>query len=163
MLLEFQPHVTLLNLSVPRKSNFSCVVADGAHLPFKDGAFELVYSNSVIEHLGNFENQQLFADECRRVGLSYYVQTPNKWFPIEPHLLSPFVHWLPRRIQGLLLRNFTVWGLITRPTKQHCESFMNEVCLLSKSELQKLFPDAQILYEKLLGLSKSLIAIKKSS
>jgi len=73
MLLEFQPHVTLLNLSVPRKSNFSCVVADGAHLPFKDGAFELVYSNSVIEHLGNFENQQLFADECRRVGLSYYV------------------------------------------------------------------------------------------
>ena len=87
MLLGFSPHVTLLNLAVcrerKRESNFTWVVADGRYLPFKDGAFELVYSNSVIEHLGSFENQQLFATECWRVGLSYYVQTPNN-----PHALS---------------------------------------------------------------------------
>ena len=162
-LLRFLPNVTLLNLAVPRESNFTWVVADGRHLPFKTGAFDLVYSNSVIEHLGSFENQRLFAAECQRVGLSYYVQTPNKWFFMEPHLITPFIHWLPRKIQRLLLRNFTVWGWITRPTSQYCESFMNETRLLDKSELQRLFPDAEIRHERFLGLSKSIMAVKKSS
>jgi hypothetical protein len=162
MLLRFSTHVTLLNLAVPRESNFTCVVADGKYLPFKDGVFDLVYSNSVIEHLESFENQRLFAAEARRVGQSYYVQTPNKWFFIEPHLITPFIHWLPRRIQRLLLRNFTVWGWIARPTSQYCESFMNEICLLDKSELQRLFPDADIIHERFLGLSKSIMAVKNS-
>lgn len=161
-LLQFSPNVTLLNLSVPRESNFTWVVADGRHLPFKTGAFDIVYSNSVIEHLGSFENQQLFAAECWRVGQRYYVQTPNKWFFVEPHLITPFIHWLPRRIQRLLLRNFTVWGWITRPTSQYCESFMNEVRLLNISDLQRLFHDADIIHERFLGLSKSLIAVKNS-
>lgn len=161
-ILGFFPCVTLLNLSLPRESNFTWVVADGRYLPFKDGAFELVYSNSVIEHLGNFEDQRLFAAECRRVGQNYYVQTPNKWFFIEPHLITPFIHWLPRRIQGLLLRNFTVWGCITRPTSQYCESFMNEIRLLDKSELQRLFPNAEIRHERFFWLSKSVMAVKNS-
>ena len=114
----------------------------------------------MIEHLGYFENQQLFAAECRRVGLSYYVQTPNKFFFIEPHLITPFIHWLPHRVQRLLLRNFTVWGWITRPTKKECESFMNEVRLLSARDLQRLFPDAEIQHERFLGLSKSIMAVK---
>ncbi len=166
MLLGFSPCVTLLNLSVPRErereSSFAWIVADGKRLPFKDGAFELVYSNSVIEHLGGIENQRLFAAEVRRVGQSYYVQTPDKWFFIEPHLITPFIHWLPRRIQRLLLRNVTVWGWITRPTKQYCESFMNEVRLLKRSDLQRLFPDADIIHERFLGLSKSIMAVKNS-
>jgi len=162
MLLNFSPRVTLLNLSVPRERNFTWVVADGRQLPFKDGTFELAYSNSVIEHLKNDEDQNLFAAECRRVGLRYYVQTPNKWFFVEPHLITPFIHWLPRRIQRLLLRNFTVWGLVTRPTGQYCESFINEVRLLDGSDLQRLFPDAEILHERFLGLSKSIMAVKKS-
>lgn len=164
MLLPFSPCVTLLNLSVPRErereSNFALVVADGKHLPFKNGAFDLVYSNSVIEHLGSFENQQLFAAECQRVGHGYYVQTPNKLFFVEPHLITPFIHWLPRRIQRLLLRNFTVWGWITRPSSRYCESFMNEVRLLNRTDLQQLFPDADIIHERFLGLSKSIIAVK---
>ena len=162
MLLPFSPCVTLLNLSVSRESNFTWIVADGRHLPFKTGAFDIVYNNSVIEHLGSFENQKLFAAECRRVGLSYYVQTPNKWFFIEPHLITPFIHYLPHRIQRLLLRNFTVWGWITRPTSQYCESFMNEIRLLNKSDLQRLFPDAEIRHERFFGLSKSVMAVKNS-
>ena len=163
-LLRFSPHVVLLNLSVPREreSNFTWVVADGRYLPFKNGAFDVVYSNSVIEHLGNFEDQRLFAKEAMRVGRRYYVQTPNKWFFVEPHLITPFIHWFPRRIQGLLLRNFTVWGWLTRPTREYCESFTNEVRLLNRSELQQLFPDAEIIHERVLGLSKSVIAVKNS-
>jgi len=164
ILLSFSPCVTLLNLSVPREreSNFVWIVADGRHLPFKDSTFDLVYSNSVIEHLGNFEDQNLFATECRRVGRNYYVQTPNKWFFMEPHLITPFIHWLPRRIYRLLLRNFTVWGWITRPTRQYCESFIKEIRLLNRDDLQRLFHDAEIRHERFLGLSKSIMAIKRS-
>lgn len=164
MLLRFSPNVTLLNIAVPREreSNFTWIVAEGGYLPFRTGAFDIVYSNSVIEHLGNFENQQLFAAECQRVGLNYYVQTPNKWFFMEPHLITPFIHWMPRRIQRLLLRNFTVWGLITRPTDQYCDALMHEIRLLGKGELHKLFPDADIWHERFLGLSKSLIAVKNT-
>ena len=136
------------------------VVADGCFLPFPDKIFDVVYSNSVIEHLGNLENQRRFAAECRRVGVRYYVQTPNKWFPIEPHLLTPFVHWLPPWFQRRLLRNFTIWGLITRPTTQQCETFLQEIRMLDRQELRQLFPDAEIHHERVLGLTKSLIAVK---
>ena len=165
MLYNSPLRVTLLNLSVPREreSNFIWVVADGRHLPFKDETFDLVYNNSVIEHLGLIENQRLFAAECRRVGGNYYVQTPNKWFFIEPHLITPFIHWLPHRAQKLLLRNFTVWGWITRPTLQYCESFMKELRLLDEREMKKLFPECKIYRECFLGFVKSIIAVRKPS
>lgn len=158
-----RPRLVILNLSTPREEDqkdITWLVADGRHLPFKDNAFDVVYSNSLIEHLGNLYNQRLFAAECRRVGLRYYVQTPNKWFPIEPHLITPFIHWLPRRVQRRLLRNFTVRGLITRPTEQECEDLLKEIRLLDEWELRQLFPDAEIWHERVLGLTKSLIAVK---
>jgi hypothetical protein len=100
----------------------------------------------------------LFAAECKRVGAQYYVQTPNKWFPIEPHLLTPIIHWLPRELQRRLLRNFTVWGLMTRPSEQRCKSLMQEICLLDEQSLRRLFPEADIWHERVLGLTKSLMA-----
>ena len=159
------PQVTLLNLTVSRerKSNFTWIVGDGRHLPFKDGAFEMIYSNSMIEHLGMIGNQRLFAEECRRVGQNYYVQTPNKWFFMEPHLITPFINWLPRIFQRLLLRDFTVWGWITRPTSQYSESFMKEVRLLDEKELKQLFPKCKIYREYFLGFVKSIIAVKMPS
>jgi len=162
-LIPHKCHVTFLNLTaLKEKTNSTWIIGDGRHLPFKDGAFDVVYSNSVIEHLGNFENQQLFASECRRVGKRYYVQTPDKRFFVEPHLITPFIHWLPRNIQMLFLKNFTVWGWITRPSNKQCESLMNEIRLLDKSDLQSLFPDADIWHERFLGMSKSIIAAKMS-
>ncbi|GAG25121.1 unnamed protein product, partial [marine sediment metagenome] len=157
-LLPEQPELVFVNLSARKGCDW--IIADGRHLPFKDGAFDVVYSNSVIEHLGTMESQRLFADECRRVGLRYYVQTPNKWFPVEPHLITPFIHYLPRSVQRRLLRNFTVWGLVTRPTAQQCESFVQEVRLLDERELNQLFPDSQIWHERVLGITKSLIAVR---
>ena len=111
------------------------VLADGCRLPFADASFQVVYSNSVIEHLGSWENQEDFAKECRRVGVSYYVQTPNRHFFFEPHLLTPFIHWLPHRFQARLLRHFTVWGLITKPTPEYCEALLDELRLLGSREL----------------------------
>jgi hypothetical protein len=166
-LLPTFPRLTLLNLSLPTETHLSgCrqrhtwVVADGQHLPFKDKAFDIVYSNSVIEHLGDTMSQQAFAREIRRVGVCYYVQTPNRRFPVEPHLLVPLVHYLPRSLQKRLLRNFTVWGLMTRPSSQEVERFLQEVRLLDEREMQRLFPGAQIWHEHVLGLTKSPIAVK---
>ena len=154
--------LTIVNLYFPEKNqwNVSWVIADGRYLPFQKGAFDVVYSNSVIEHVENFKNQNLFASECRRVGVGYYVQTPNKRFPIEPHLITPFIHWLPRDVQKRLLRYFTVWGLVAKPSRQERDQFMNTTRLLSEKELRELFPEAEIWYERVVGLKKSLMAVR---
>jgi hypothetical protein len=162
LLLPELPRLTIMNLSLPqeRKPDVTWLVADGRFLPFKDEAFDVVYSNSVIEHLGTPNNQRLFASECRRVGDRYYVQTPNKWFPVEPHLLTPLIHWLPRALQRRLVRNFTLWGLLTRPSQQRCEVVLEEICLLDERGMRQLFPDADIWYERIFGMTKSLMATK---
>ena len=68
---------------------------DGCALPFEDSSFDIVFSNSVIEHVGSWERQVAFAQECRRVGRKLWVQTPAYTFPFEPHLLAIGLHWLP--------------------------------------------------------------------
>lgn len=161
-LMPFTPRVTILNLSVQggRSSQFEWVIGDARKLPFPDNSFDVVYSNSVIEHLGAPEDQRLFAAECRRVGRSYFVQTPNRDFPIEPHLLTPFIHRLPLRWQARLLRNFTLWGLITRPDADARARYLQTTRMLTEAEFQSLFPEAEIQREYFLGLTKCFIAIK---
>jgi hypothetical protein len=135
------------------------VVGDGRFLPFGDKSFDIVFSNSVIEHLGDFASQQLFAKETVRVGIRYCVQTPNRWFPIDPHLFTPLIHFLPQGWQRRLLRNFTIWGLVARPTLEQCDEFLQEVRLLGYREFKGLFPNAEIYRERFFGLTKSLVAI----
>lgn len=161
-LMPVRPHLTILNLDFPLESEraASWVVADGRSMPFHDGAFEMVFSNSVIEHLGDFASQQRFAQEIQRVGLRYFVQTPNRWFPVEPHLITPLIHFLPRTWQRLLLRNFTVWGWVTRPSREQCARFLEEVALLDYQKMRSLFPGAEIHRERFLGFTKSLIAVR---
>jgi hypothetical protein len=73
------------------------VRADGRELPFGDGAFDLGFSNAVVEHVaGGREGQRRFVAELCRVARRVFVTTPNRWFPLDPHTLLPFVHWLPR-------------------------------------------------------------------
>jgi hypothetical protein len=154
--------ITLLNVNAPQAlpERFRFVPGDAADLPFEDAAFDLAFSNSVIEHLGTAEKQALMAREVRRVGRSIWVQTPSRHFPIEPHYLTPVIHWLPRALQRKLLRNFSVWGLIARPPKELVEKNVNEIRLLDYGELALLFPDCEIRRERVLGITKSLIAVR---
>jgi Methyltransferase domain len=71
------------------------VVADGRELPFGDGEFDVAFSNAVVEHVGGREDQERFCHELARVATRVFVTTPNRLFPVDPHTLRPFVHWLP--------------------------------------------------------------------
>ena len=83
-----------------RYPQIAYVQGDACALPFADGAFDVVYSNAVIEHVGGRERQEAFVREALRVGRRVFVTTPNRWFPIEVHTRLPLVHWLPEGPAG---------------------------------------------------------------
>jgi hypothetical protein len=140
------------------QENQLAVLGDGTQLQFADQSFDFVYSNSVIEHLSTWERQQAFAAEARRVGRGYWIQTPAREFPIEPHYFGPFLHWFSKPIQKRLLRNFTLWGLLGRPDEKLLDEVLAELRLLTYGEVRQLFPGSQIWVERLLGLPKSYTA-----
>ena len=165
-LLKSKPIVKILNLEKPKNwvdnIQFEFVTGDATNLAFENDSFEIVYSNSVIEHLYSFENQKKMAKEVLRVGKNIYVQTPAKAFFIEPHLITPFIHWFPLSLQKKLMRNFTIWGLITRPTPEYINGFLKERRLLTLKEFDQLFSDCEIIIERFLFIPKSYIAIKNT-
>jgi hypothetical protein len=165
-LLPERPRITLLNTPRARADvgDAAWVAGDGRNLPFRDGAFDVVFSNSVIEHVGDAASQQRFAREVARVGRRYWVQTPNRWFPVEQHLLTPFIHWLPRRWQRVVVPRFNLWSLLVRVTPDrrrfYIEHYLSDVRLLGFAEVRALFPGARIIREHLGGLTKSFIAVR---
>ncbi|PWU24289.1 MAG: class I SAM-dependent methyltransferase [Candidatus Rokuibacteriota bacterium] len=72
------------------------VRADGRKLPFADAEFDLGFSNAVLEHVGDQDDQRAFVHELCRVARRVFLATPNRWFPLDSHTLVPFAHWLPR-------------------------------------------------------------------
>lgn len=162
------PDLVLLNQSRAAAdigSGVPVVYGDGLALPFADGSFDLVFSNSVIEHVGNHHIQEVFAREIARVGRSYWVQTPDRRFPVEQHLWTPALHWLPRAVQKRLLRYpVTPWEWVTKPGTAEREYYLSHYCdavhLLDQKGLKRLFPDAAILVERAFGWPKSLIAYR---
>ena len=163
-LIEPKPCLTLVNMPRAGESmSARWVAADGCALPFRDSAFDVVFSNSVIEHVGDADRQCLFAAEIRRVGRAYWVQTPNRWFPIEQHLLTPFVHWLPKSLQRRVVPRCNLWSLLipARPDQRqfYVAHYLRDIRLLSQRDLRALFPAARILRERFCGWTKSWIAM----
>jgi len=167
-LLAAPPRLVLLN--TPRAAADlagapAWVAGDGRALPFRDAAFDVVFSNSVIEHVGDADSQRRFAREVARVGRAYWVETPNRWFPVEQHLLTPFIHWLPRSWQRALVPRFNWWRLLVPVSADrrdfYIDHYLRDVRLLGPGELRALFPDARILRERVLGVAKSLVALRR--
>jgi hypothetical protein len=156
--------VTLLNIQHEETSmpHFRSVAGDARAMPeFTDKQFDIVYSNSTIEHVGNYLDQKNMANEVARVGKQYYIQTPNRFFPIEPHFIFPFFQFLPISIRAWLVQNFKLGWFPKMPDYQKALSEVKGIRLLTKSEVQAFFPDAEIFEEKYLGLSKSFVAYRR--
>lgn len=125
------------------------------------GAFDLVYSNAVIEHVGGYANRARFAQVARSLGRAYWVQTPYRYFPIEPHWLFPGFQFLPLSARVPITQH---WPLLHTPTKNRERALQValEVELVGRTEFAHLFPDAMILRERFAGLTKSLVAVRTS-
>jgi Methyltransferase domain len=122
---------------------------------FYDQQFDVVFSNSVIEHVGTYQQQCIMAREVQRVGKRYCIQTPNRYFPIEPHVLLPFFQFLPSQLQIFILSHFrSPWGWRLKD-RTEATQYVQAIRLLNAKELHALFPNAQIYREKILGLTKS--------
>ena len=151
--------ITILNLpgAVVRASvsrhNFRYIVGNGCDLPdLSDQSFDFVFSNSVIEHVGAAEQRAAFAREVRRLGKSYWVQTPSIWFPIEAHTGMPFWWFYPNWVRQWILSR---WRRKLPPWTEMVEG----TTVVYKQELRRLFPEARIIVERLMGIPKSYIAV----
>ena len=157
-------HVTTVNLETPEGVSdpmFTEIQGDTLSLPkFADQAFDIAHSNSVIEHVGDWGNMERFAAEARRLAPAYFVQTPYYWFPVEPHFTAPFFHWLPEGVRaGRMLRKGHGWA----PRSSDMGEAMRHVQsarLLDKAQMRYLFPDGQLVEEKVFGLTKSLMVLR---
>lgn len=152
--------ITLLNLHLENTTHphIESIQGDATDMrEFPDQSFDLVFSNSVIEHLYTLENQQKMASEIQRVGKKFFIQTPNKYFPIEAHYALPFAQFLPKSLVFFLLTK-TKLSRLKRWEEKSARQYLEEIRLLSEKEMKSLFPGAKILKEKALGLTKSLTA-----
>lgn len=159
-----KPQVTMVNTwgNSYRNGRFSYVIADACALGMPNDSYDLAFSNSVIEHVGDFARQKAFADEVRRIAPQYFVQTPYRYFPIEPHFMCVGIQFLPKPLFKKLVRWLSFWGLTVKPSREEIEASVDEIRLLTVREMRELFPDAEIVRERFLLFTKSLIAIRRT-
>lgn len=144
-------------------ARFSSRHANACDLGFAaDGEFDLAHSNSVIEHVGRWPEMASMAGEIRRVAKSYYVQTPYYWFPMEPHFRTVGYQWLPEQWRARLHARFELGHYPKASTLDQAMRWIQGVVLLDAHQLQALFPDAEIAREKVLGVTKSIMAIRRA-
>lgn len=132
---------------------------DARALSFPDRSFDLVHSNSVIEHVGTWPDMEAMAKEVRRLAPGYFVQVPYFWFPYEVHYRAPFVHWLPDQLQARLFMRFRL-GDSRYATVAGAMRKAQYTRVLDAFQFRALFPDGQIARERFAGLTKSLIAVR---
>lgn len=155
--------VTILNLyeEKAKHDNLKCVIGDGRDLKnFEDNEFDVVFSNSVIEHLGNLHDQKLMAEEIQRVGKNYFVQTPNFYSPIEPHFFFPFFPLLPNKFKIFLLNNFNLGYFKKTNNEEKSKEIIQSIRLLKEEEVKDLFQGCHIKLENYLGFTISFIIYK---
>jgi hypothetical protein len=154
--IETPLEITIVNLpgvevetAGATRHNFRFIEGDATDLrQFPNNHFDLVFSNSVIEHVGGRENERAFAHEARRLAPSYYVQTPSIWFPLEAHSGVPFWWALPSSLRRRLIKRW-------RKTLPAWAEMIEGTTVIRRSTLKSYFPDGVIITERLAGIPKS--------
>ncbi len=158
------PHprrVTVVNLQPdePGADWIDCVQADACTSRLAPA--DLVVSNSLIEHVGGAAQRRALADNVRRLAPRHWVQTPNRYFPIEPHWLFPGFQFLPLRARTEVAFRWKR-GHIRAASRQEARTEAAGVELLTARQLRALFPDSEIWRERFAGMTKSIVAVKAS-
>jgi hypothetical protein len=142
-------------------SLFEHLIGDAtAEEPYKACKFDLIHSNSVIEHVGGWQKIRAMADHIRSSGRPYYLQTPNFWFPMEPHFRTLGFQWLPAHWRAQLLIKGRR-GFREASSWDQAMASVESVNLLSVRQIRELFPDAELKYERIGPLVKSFMVIKR--
>lgn len=155
--------ITILNLekNTSNHSNLTHLAGDARKMPeFQDQSMDLVFSNSVIEHVGSLEDQRQMANEVNRIGKRFFIQTPNLYFPLEPHFLFPGFQFLPISLKVWLIRHFNLGWHRKEAGFQAALRLAQSVRLLNRRELMQLFTTGTLIPEKFFGLTKSWMIIK---
>ena len=135
-----------------RHHTFHVIEGDACNVEqFGDRSFDLVFSNSVIEHVGPPPKQAEFAHEVLRLGRSYWVQTPSKWFPIEAHTGMPSYWFYPEWLRAALMRRWRRW----QPA--WFADYIDATRVLSRRRLAELFPNGRTRVEYFIGFPKSYV------
>lgn len=143
-----------------RHANIKPLTGDATNLAqFGNRSVDVVFSNSAIEHLFSLDKQRRMASEIQRVGKAYWVQTPNYWFPMEPHFHVPGWQWLPLALRVSILRRWRCGWRGPCPDSFWARALVEEIRLLTRRELKALFPTATIIPEHFCGFVKSWIAV----
>lgn len=158
--------IDIMNISLENDCDidydlFSLIIGDACNMSMiEDNKYDFVHSNSVIEHVGRWENMEAIAREIRRVGKHYFVQTPNFWFPVEPHARTPFLHWIPEQVRYRIAmrRKLGFWSKCD--TVDKAMRTVQSSSLLDQYMMRHLFPDASITFENFLLMKKSIIAVR---
>lgn len=146
-------NITLMDIEIPRLSKSSStkkICGNALTLPFDNNSFDIVWCNALIEHVGDFRYQRILANEIQRVGKSFFVTTPWKGFPIELHYQLPLYQFVPKRIQKLISRNFSVgW---------YKKGEWEDIYLLWLHQMKTLFPKATVIKHRVSFWPETLIA-----
>ena len=158
-------HVHVVNISKPPAE-----VPDWAEVERGDACalpphianrrYDLVFSNSVIEHVGGHERRVRFAEAVRSLSDRYWVQTPYRYFPIEPHWLVPGLQFLPIALRARIAHK---WPLVYTPGRAKAAVLHTVMWteLIDRTQMRHYFPDAELRAERVAGLTKSLIAVRR--
>lgn len=146
-------HISLIKQYYPE---VDARVGDACALPWEDKHFDIVYSNAVIEHLGNFEKQKKMAAEIMRVGKSWFVTTPNRWYPFEFHMRLPFVTWLPR---NGYIRFGQVISYNHMKRKYMTGIRRDDLKLMTAKDLKHCFPTSRIIKQRVTFMPETLICV----
>jgi hypothetical protein len=123
------------------------------------GGFDLVYSNSTIEHVGGPRYRRGFAETVRSSGVHYWIQTPYRYFPLEPHLVFPGFQFLPPVAKKAIARKWPLSLASRHPTIEPLQYALDHD-LLTITEMRVLFPGAEIIRERVAGVVKSVVAVR---
>ncbi|MEI4196117.1 class I SAM-dependent methyltransferase [Roseovarius sp. E0-M6] len=154
--------VTIVNLpgfnpeeAPPSRHELHLRIGDACNVDFaEDGSYDIAFSNSVIEHVGDKDKQREMAEEARRLAPAYWVQTPSIWFPIETHNHMPFWWFYPQSLKRYFIRRW-------KAKLPDWTEMIETTTVLRIGHLRDLFPDAEVWTERKFGFPKSYVLYRK--